>query len=803
MKPVSSRFLAALRGSHTSRYRVRVLTTFQTGTDPSGTEVDIVTGSVTLDGTANERASLDLTLDSQAGQQWPANQFGALAPFGNELFIERGIEGLVQPPTIGSLPAGVIVGWPSTAGSIPAGWTRVTELDGRYLKGIPNNSTNPGTTGGSADHTHTPSGHSHGMGTHTHSSGTVPASGSTVMVRNSGDLVVRSTSHTHSGTSPASTNNTSNQSPPVDAADNDPVHEEVIWIRSDGTTNGIPNGAVAWFDQTSLPSGWTQHTTGNARYLKGAAPAGNGGGTGGSNTHTHTSPSHTHTTTHSHPTSTSSAGNIGTTTTAGNIQIASNEHTHQIVWSSASPGDSGPGSLAFSTDANEPPFYTLALGENTSGDELGTVGMIAVWLGSLNSIPTGWVLCDGNNGTPNLMGRYVKNATAPATEVGNTGGALTHTHTGVDHSHSVPSHTHSRTYSNNSTSTGATGDPPTAPRPAHPHNHGTASSGSASGTTANAAPDAPAENHEPPHVEVAFIQLQSPLPDPITPDAEPEYVPLGYFRIETIEQEDAPRSPIRVTARDRMAAIIEARMLEPRTFAAGTTFLEVFENLVLEVYPSAVLDIDNEVASSTLREPATVEEDRYAFLRDMATSRGRVMFFDHRGVLVVAPEPDSTTPVFTVNEGQDGVLINLRRQLSRAGVYNAVVAEGTEADYDNEEPPARAVVVDDNPDSATYFFGPFGQVPRFYSSPFIFTDAQAQSAAASILSRTTGIPYTLDITAIPNPALEPLDPIRVIFEAGREEIHVIDTITIPLTSDQPMAISSRSLVQFIAGQEGN
>lgn len=284
-------------------------------------------------------------------------------------------------------------------------------------------------------------------------------------------------------------------------------------------------------------------------------------------------------------------------------------------------------------------------------------------------------------------------------------------------------------------------------------------------------------------------------------DDTTEYVPLGYFRIQTIEQDDAPRSPIRITARDRMAAIIEARMLEPRTFPAGTTFAEVFENLVLEVYPNAVLDIDDAVASSTLREPATVEEDRYGFLRDMATSRGRVMFFDHRGVLVVAPEPDSTAPVFTVNEGDDGVLINLRRQLSRAGVYNAVVAEGTESDYDNDEPPARAVVFDDNPDSATYFFGPFGQVPRFYTSPFIFTDAQAQSAAASILYRTTGIPYTLRISSIPNPALEPLDPITVIFEAGRQEIHVIDVITIPLTSDQAMTINTRSLVQFIAGQE--
>jgi hypothetical protein len=37
-------------------------------------------------------------------------------------------------------------------------------------------------------------------------------------------------------------------------------------------------------------------------------------------------------------------------------------------------------------------------------------------------------------------------------------------------------------------------------------------------------------------------------------------------------------------------------------------------------------------------------------------------------------------------------------------------------------------------------------------------------------------------------------------DVPREESHVIDTITIPLSSDQPMAVNSRSLVQFIAGE---
>ena len=35
------------------------------------------------------------------------------------------------------------------------------------------------------------------------------------------------------------------------------------------------------------------------------------------------------------------------------------------------------------------------------------VGMISMWSGAIGSIPTGWQLCDGTNGTPNLKGRFI------------------------------------------------------------------------------------------------------------------------------------------------------------------------------------------------------------------------------------------------------------------------------------------------------------------------------------------------------------------------------------------------------------
>lgn len=54
-------------------------------------------------------------------------------------------------------------------------------------------------------------------------------------------------------------------------------------------------------------------------------------------------------------------------------------------------------------------------------------GLIVMWHGSIASIPKGWVLCDGTNGTPDLRGKFVPCAysTLPA---GSTGGTSTHGH---------------------------------------------------------------------------------------------------------------------------------------------------------------------------------------------------------------------------------------------------------------------------------------------------------------------------------------------------------------------------------------
>lgn len=54
-------------------------------------------------------------------------------------------------------------------------------------------------------------------------------------------------------------------------------------------------------------------------------------------------------------------------------------------------------------------------------------GGIMMWHGLIANIPAGWVICDGNNGTPDLEDRFVVGAPA-ATEAGGLTGETTHIH---------------------------------------------------------------------------------------------------------------------------------------------------------------------------------------------------------------------------------------------------------------------------------------------------------------------------------------------------------------------------------------
>lgn len=81
------------------------------------------------------------------------------------------------------------------------------------------------------------------------------------------------------------------------------------------------------------------------------------------------------------------------------------------------------------------PFNTTSVKQG--GNALIPAGIIAMWSGSVASIPAGWLLCNGSSGTPDLRDRFIVgagNSYAPAT----TGGTLTQSAT----TSSAGSHSH-------------------------------------------------------------------------------------------------------------------------------------------------------------------------------------------------------------------------------------------------------------------------------------------------------------------------------------------------------------------------
>ena len=83
-------------------------------------------------------------------------------------------------------------------------------------------------------------------------------------------------------------------------------------------------------------------------------------------------------------------------------------------------------------------LYPILQSATASGATIPT-GLIAIWSGATGSIPTGWTLCNGTNGTPDLRNSFIIGA-GSTYAVGQTGGSadaivVSHTHTITDPGH--------------------------------------------------------------------------------------------------------------------------------------------------------------------------------------------------------------------------------------------------------------------------------------------------------------------------------------------------------------------------------
>jgi len=119
-------------------------------------------------------------------------------------------------------------------------------------------------------------------------------------------------------------------------------------------------------------------------------------------------------------------------------------------------------------DARFPATLPAVSGANLTGIVSFVQGMILIWSGSTGSIPSGWVLCNGSNGTPDLRDRFVVGA-GSSYNVSATGGANTVTLS----ANQITSHSHSFSATGNANSGNQSAN--------HSHGDGNLSSANAGG----------------------------------------------------------------------------------------------------------------------------------------------------------------------------------------------------------------------------------------------------------------------------------------------------------------------------------
>lgn len=346
--------------------------------------------------------------------------------------------------------------WTSTNASIPTDWSEDTDFTDKYMQGDDETFTES-ANGGSALVGHTSDAHTHNGNSHNHALSGGSATPRSRNVNVPGPPVVIPTSgvtHTHaSATSPSTTITYQNVTPSILSKAIHPSGVKIIIIKPDDANQDIPDDAVCFTNDTTLPTGFEKTDGGgsrpalNGKFLKGVDNDGDDSflGVFGADTHTHNQSGlgHNHVQNHTHSdfTSGNASPSVSAAGTTGQDVLRLDHHTLRLsVRSTTTSTDT----TITSAGSSLPEFIKVLGIQNTSAGATTPDGVIIPYVGSVASVPDGWVFCDGDGaGVPDLRDRQIRVTTVDG-EILGTGGSATHTHT-IDHGHTESTHGHSVT----------------------------------------------------------------------------------------------------------------------------------------------------------------------------------------------------------------------------------------------------------------------------------------------------------------------------------------------------------------------
>lgn len=271
-------------------------------------------------------------------------------------------------------------------------------------------------------------------------------------------------------------------------------------------------------------------------------------------------------------------------------------------------------------------------------------------------------------------------------------------------------------------------------------------------------------------------------------DTSTELVPLGVFRLDSVEG-DVDEGPVTLQGKGLEAIVADDKLTSPWR-ASGTVVTAITALITRSIADAEISARISDVAIG----PRTfdVEADPWAAVQEIAAAAGAECYCDADGVFVIATLPDllTTDPVWTIAAGEGGAYIRATRGMSSDAVYNAVLARGENTE--TNVAPVSYLATDSDAGSPTYWGGPFGRRPYFYTSSTLISTAACQAAATLKLAEMRAPNATGDLSSLPNPALEPGDVLRLVAGDGERDLHQVASFTVPLDAGGDFPISTIS-----------
>lgn len=222
-------------------------------------------------------------------------------------------------------------------------------------------------------------------------------------------------------------------------------------------------------------------------------------------------------------------------------------------------------------------------------------------------------------------------------------------------------------------------------------------------------------------------------------------VPLGRFLITSVEP--GP-STVRVTGKSLLQRLEEDRLTEPMAPDPAGSMASELRRLIGS---RMGLIIDPALRDYPCPSMAW-GESRIDAVYEIARAWPAVVREGGDGILYLSPPtPDPTSrPELRLSDGAEGTVVGVAASVSRDKIYNRVIARGQESS-DEGSPSFQAVA--DQLTGPMRVDGPYGVVPRFFSSPLITSVAQAKSTAEAMLADAVRKKIKVPVEHAPDPRI--------------------------------------------------